>query len=192
MNDSHEKPKGAGKSSFDLIDSARLKTLLPVRPGSVVVDLACGKGFYSLFLSEIVGPAGLIYGVDLWQEGLILLEEQAKEKGISNILPLLADAGRQIDIDDASADLCLMATVLHDFAEAGQEDVVLEKVKRILRPGGCLAVIEFKKIQGPPGPPIQIRLDPAQVEAMVSGHGFVKNQEADMGEYNYLVTFRSR
>lgn len=190
MNHSHKKPKGAGKSSFDLIDSGKLKTLLPVNPGSVIIDLACGKGLYSLFLSELVGPAGLIHAVDLWKEGLDLLEEQTREKGISNIQTLLADAGRQIDIDDASADLCLMSTVLHDFAEAGQADVVLEKVKNLLKPGGCLAVIEFKKIQGPPGPPIHIRLDPAEVETMVSGHGFVKKQSADLGEYNYLMTFR--
>lgn len=191
MHHSHEKPKGAGKSSFELIDSARLKTLVPVKPGSVVIDLACGKGRYSLFLSDIVGPSGLIYAVDLWKEGLVLLEEQARDRGIFNIHPLLADAGRQMDIDDFSADLCLMATVLHDFAEVGRAEAVLKNVKRLLRPGGCLAVIEFKKIQGPPGPPIEIRLNSTEVENLAAGQGFANKGSADLGPYTYLMTFVS-
>ena len=76
------------------------------------------------------------------------MEEQIKKKNITNIMTLLADAGKQIEIDDYSSDLCLMATVLHDFEEAGQADIVLKEIKRLLRPNGCLAVIEFKKIEG--------------------------------------------
>jgi len=54
-----------------------------------------------------------------------------------------------------------------------------------------LAVIEFKKIQGPPGPPIAIRLSEDEVEKMVTGYGFKKIKSVDLGEYNYLMTFRS-
>ena len=191
MDNSDKKPKGAGKSSFELIDSNKLKTILPIKPGSVVIDLACGKGIYSMFLSGIVGEKGLIYAVDLWKEGLLLLEKQIEKKNISNIMTLLADASKQIDIDDYSADICLMATVLHDFEEAGQADTVLEDIKTLLKPNGCLAVIEFKKIEGPPGPPTHIRLSEAEVEKMVTRHGFVKKQTVDMGAYNYLMTFLS-
>ncbi len=191
MDNSHKKPKGAGKSSFELIDSNKLRTALPLKSGSVVIDLACGKGIYSMFLSEIVGETGLIYAVDLWEEGLILLEEQIEKKGASNILPILNDATKQIDIDDYSTDICLMATVLHDFEEANRADTVLEEIKTLLKPNGCLAVIEFKKIEGPPGPPKHIRLSENEVEKMVTSHGFVKKQTIDIGEYNYLMTFLS-
>ena len=191
MDNTDKRPKGAGKSSFELIDSNKLTTILPIKSGSVVIDLACGKGIYSIFLSGIVGEKGLIYAVDLWKEGLLLLEKQIEKKSISNIMTLLADASKQIDIDDYSADICLMATVLHDFEEAGQADTVLEDIKTLLKPIGCLAVIEFKKIEGPPGPPTHIRLSEAEVEKMVTRHGFVKKEAVDIGEYNYLMTFLS-
>jgi ubiquinone/menaquinone biosynthesis C-methylase UbiE len=191
MDITDKRPKGAGKSSFELIDSNKLKAILPIKPGSVVIDLACGKGIYSMFLSDIVGEEGLVYAVDLWKEGLLLLEEQIEKKNISNIMTLLADASKQIDIDDYSADICLMATVLHDFEEAGQADTVLEDIRTLLKPNGCLAVIEFKKIEGPPGPPAHIRLSEAEVEKMVTRHGFVKKQTVDIGAYNYLMTFLS-
>ncbi|MDA3791176.1 MAG: class I SAM-dependent methyltransferase [Desulfobacula sp.] len=158
MTDDQKKPKGAGKSSFELINPDLLKDILPLKPGSTVLDLACGKGIYSIFLSKIVGENGLVYAVDLWEEGLQILGKKIEEKNITNILPLLDDATKQIEIDDYSVDLCLMATVLHDFEEMDKAGAVLKQIKTILKPGGCLAVIEFKKIDGPPGPPIKIRL----------------------------------
>ncbi len=190
MND-HKKPKGAGKSSFELINPDILSDILPVKPGSVVLDLACGKGIYSMFLSEMVGENGLVYAVDLWKEGLLLLEEQIEKQNITNILPLRDDATEQIEIDDYSVDVCLMATVLHDFEEMNKSGAVLEQVKTILKPNGCLAVIEFKKIEGPPGPPVQIRLSEDEVEKMVTGYGFKKGKSVDIGDYNYFMTFWS-
>ncbi len=191
MNDIQKKPKGAGKSSFELIDPNVLTDELPLKPGSVAIDLACGKGAYSIFLSEIVGDEGLVYAVDLWEEGLQLLQQEIDTKRGTNILPLLADATRQIDIDDYSVDLCLMATVLHDFEEAGRTDAVLKQVKTILKPNGHFAIIEFKKIEGPPGPPISIRLSEDEVDKMVTGYKFKKVKTVDIGDYNYLMTFRS-
>jgi len=191
MNDNTDKkPKGAGKSSFELIDSDKLTDMLPLKSGSTVLDLACGKGIYSIFLSKIVGEEGLVYAVDLWEEGLQILGKEIEKKNITNILPLLDDATEQIEIDDYSVDVCLMATVLHDFEEMGKAGAVLKQIKTILKPGGHLAVIEFKKIEGPPGPPKKIRLSEEETEKMVTGYGFKKVRTVDIGDYNYLMTFQ--
>lgn len=191
MDDTPKKPKGAGKSSFEFMDPDLLKANLPVSPGSAVLDLACGKGAYSLFLSGIVGDHGLVYAVDLWEEGIMLLEEEIETRSIANIMTLVADASKEIDIEDYSLDLCLMATVLHDFEEAGQTEAVLKAVKTLLKPGGCLAVIEFKKMEGPPGPPVQIRLSEQDTDRLVTPHGFKKGKTVDLGQYHYLTTFLS-
>ncbi|WP_300465351.1 hypothetical protein [Desulfobacula sp.] len=68
---------------------------------------------------------------------------------------------------------------------------MLKQIKTILKPGGCLTVIEFKKIEGPPGPPMKIRLSEDEVEKMVTGYGFKKAKTVDIGDYNYLMTFKS-
>ncbi|ACN13219.1 UbiE1 [Desulforapulum autotrophicum HRM2] len=192
MNDKHKHPKGAGKSSFELINTKILADILPVEPGSVVLDLACGRGLYSMFLSGIIGDQGLVYAVDFWQEGIGLLDQEIEARDITNIKTLILDVTQEIDIDDDSVDVCLVATVLHDFEEINKAGVVLKKIHRILKPGGCLAVVEFKKIEGPPGPPMEIRLSEGEVEKMVARYGFKRENTADMGQYNYLVTFRSR
>lgn len=185
------KPKGAGKSSFELINTDILKQMLPVHQGSVILDLACGKGLYSLFLSQLAGPSGLVYAVDLWEAGLEMLEKEALKKEVATIAAIKADATKEIGIEAHSLDLCLMATVLHDFKEMNAAQAVLKQVLNLLQPGGCLAVIEFKKMDGPPGPPEHIRLTQEETERLVTELGFKKANTADIGKYNYLITFNS-
>lgn len=191
MTEPQKKPKGAGKSSFELINSDILSDVLQVKAGFVILDLACGKGIYSMFLSKIVGDTGLVYAVDLWEEGLRLLGKEIEEKNITNILPMLNDATNKIEIDDYSVDICLMATVLHDFEEMNRSGNVIEQVKTILKPGGHLAVIEFKKTDGPPGPPKKIRLSEDETEKMITGYGFKRVSTVEIGDYNYLMVFQS-
>ena len=75
------KPIAAGKSSFDLIDSQKLFSELPLKDGISFLDVACGAGKYSVALSDHIGNSGTIYAVDLWKEGLDSLSKQ----NVSNI-----------------------------------------------------------------------------------------------------------
>jgi ubiquinone/menaquinone biosynthesis C-methylase UbiE len=182
------KPPGAGKSSYDLIDPDTLWAALNLPRGITFLDLGCGQGNYSLAAADIIGPHGLVYAVDLWEEGIAALKERTAREGRANLKPLAAAAG-QIPIESLSVDVGLMATVLHDLVEAGTAAGALAEVSRVIKAGGRLAIVEFDKIDGPPGPPRHIRLDPAEVEAMLAPYGFTREQTMKLGPYNYLITF---
>ena len=87
-------------------------------------------------------------------------------------------------------DLGLLATVLHDLVEAGNEAGTLTETDRLVKPGGTLAIVEFKKIDGPPGPPRHIRLAPEEVEALVGPYGFQRHRVEELGSYTYLMLFK--
>jgi ubiquinone/menaquinone biosynthesis C-methylase UbiE len=89
-------------------------------------------------------------------------------------------------------DLILMATVLHDLKEAGVQDGALTEARRLLKRHGTFAVVEFKKMPGPPGPPMTIRLSPEDADALVSTFGFRKTGLHEVGPYNYVMTFTPR
>jgi ubiquinone/menaquinone biosynthesis C-methylase UbiE len=186
----HSKPTAAGKSSFDLIDAEAFFRELDLKRGITFLDLACGRGAYCLKASEIIGPSGTIYAVDLWQEGIDQLKANALAENVLNIKAFVSDAGRHIPVDDQVVDVCLLATVLHDFVEDQIAKEVLKEVVRVMKPGSILAVMEFKKIDGPPGPPRHIRLAPSAVEDLLAPYGFSKDRLTDLGPYNYLMMFR--
>ncbi len=187
---SQPKPPGAGKSSFDLIDPGKVFGQIDLHSGITLLDLACGPGAYSLAASPLVGDMGSIIAMDLWKDGITALKEQVQNNAIKNIRAMIADISKKIPLPDSKIDVCLMANVLHDLIEAGTSKGTLPEIKRILAPNGQLAIIEFKKIEGPPGPPIHIRLSPDQVQDIVKPYDFRKERVTDVGPYNYMMTFR--
>ncbi|NIQ93557.1 MAG: hypothetical protein GWN87_04645, partial [Desulfuromonadales bacterium] len=73
-----------------------------------------------------------------------------------------------------------------------QQRSVLDEVARTLEEGGELDIIEFRKIDFGPGPPVDIRIKEEDVDALVTSHGFEKIGRADVGDYNYLTRYRKR
>ena len=190
MEKNGKKPTGAGKNSIDLIDSDIFFQELDLQKGISFLDVASGKGAYSLAVLDIIGPQGSVFAVDLWTEGIEMLKTAAQERGIENITAVVSDVGRRIPVEDQSIDVCLMSTVLHDFVEDCIDRGVLNEIVRVVKPTSMLAVMEFKKIDGPPGPPKHIRLSPEDVADRLGPYGFKKERTADVGPYNYLTLLR--
>ncbi len=180
-------PPGAGKSTFGLIDPETLFGELPLKEGTSFLDLGCGRGEYAIAAADLTGE-GQIYGVDLWVEGIAVLQELASAKGLRNLTGWVGDIRKRLPLNDGSIDVCLMAAVLHDLGEADAKKT-LEEVRRVVTRKGLLAVVEFKKIEGPPGPPTRIRLSPEDVSRIVTPHGFTERRVLEVGPYHYLITF---
>lgn len=183
------KPIAAGKSSFSLIDSRKLFSEIGVSSNTTLLDLACGAGAYAIAASPHVGSSGKIIAVDLWGAGIDSLKDEIRIKKIDNIFPHVADVSQHIPVADHSVDLCLMATVLHDLVQDRTDQGTLKEVQRTLKPGGRLAVIEFKKKEGPPGPPMKIRISPDTLETFLKPINLFPAKTVDMGEHLYLSVY---
>lgn len=183
------KPVAAGKSSFDLIDTKKTFEIIEVKPNSTFLDLACGIGKYSIKIAENIGEKGLVYAIDLWKDGLDALNKEIDKENIKNIKTILADISHKLPLEENSIDSCLMATIIHDLSKSDQKFAVQE-VSRLLTSGGILNIIEFKKIEKGPGPPMDIRMGDEEITALITPYGFDKISKNEIGKFNYLVQFK--
>jgi ubiquinone/menaquinone biosynthesis C-methylase UbiE len=182
------KPVAEGKSSFDLIDMTRFFTLLDPGPGAMVADLACGTGRYSLEMARRLGGSGKVHAVDLRPEGIAILHQAIREQHITNLEAHVADITRGVPLAGGTLDACLLAAVLHELS-IEEQNGALREAARLLKPGGTLAVIEFKKKEGGPGPPVRIRLAEHELEQRIAPHGFALRRCDELGLYMYLCQF---
>ena len=189
-NDEREKPHGAGKSSFALVNPELVFGEFRLGGGITFLDLCCGRGEYAIAASKIIGDEGCVYAVDLWEQGITSLQEEVVACGINNLKPMVADVGNMISIKDNCVDMCFMATVFHDLVLAGTADGALAEMVRVLKKNGLLAIIEFEKVDGPPGPPLSSRLAPEEIEEKVTSYGFEIIKVTTAGAYNYLMIFQ--
>ena len=183
----HNTLHGSGKSSFDLVDHELVFRELGLTRGKIFLDLGCGWGDYTVVAAEKLGPEGMAYGVDGWSEGIKMLTQKAVDKGFINVKAIVTDVTSHIPLPDNSVDISFMATVLHDFARDGGEKKALRETARVLKPGAILGVVEFKKIDGSPGPPLHVKLAADDVENIIIPFVFQVIKTLDTGPYTYLI-----
>lgn len=185
------KPIAAGKSSFDLIDFATFLSAIDLSGEIVFIDVACGIGNYAVEIARQMRKDGTVHAFDLWEKGINQLRLKAGSLGLENIDATVCDVSKTIPLGDDSVDICLMATVLHDLIEDDTHEGTLDEIVRVLKPGGRLAVVEFKKMPGPPGPPEKVRLSPDELRQVLEPLGFQFGDTIDLGTVTYLSVFKA-
>ena len=118
-------------------------------------------------MEKLLDEKGRIHAIDPWDEGIATLKRTIKEKGISKIKPTMADIMKRIPLETESIDFCLLATILHDLSRE-EQDATLNEIVRILNPQSILAIIEFKKIDNGPGPPLSIRITELEADEKIT------------------------
>ena len=107
-----------------------------LRPGERVLDVACGTGLVSLAAAEAVGPAGQVLGTDLSQRMVDAARQRAARRGLRQLVFQRMDA-EQLALPEAGFDVALCALGLMYVPEPDQ---ALRELRRVLRPGGRLAL----------------------------------------------------
>ncbi|MBM4241999.1 MAG: class I SAM-dependent methyltransferase [Euryarchaeota archaeon] len=176
-----------GKTTRDILDAADVLSKAGLKTGDIFLDAGCGDGFISIVASSLVGDEGQVYALDIYPESIKKLENEIKNKNIKNIETFVADITEKIPIKSDLVDLCVMANVFHGFVANKEVEKSLSEIKRVIKPGSTFAIVEFKKIEGTPGPPLSIRLNPEEVEDIISRNGFKVSGTIETGLYHYMV-----
>jgi len=115
-----------------------------VAPGMVVGEAGAGDGYFTLPMARRVGAEGAVYANDISRRALDRLESNARRERIDNIHVV------EGDVDDPRfprRDLELVV-VVHAFHDFSQPVEWLRNVKKYLRPGAAVAIIDRDPGQG--------------------------------------------
>jgi ubiquinone/menaquinone biosynthesis C-methylase UbiE len=156
---------------------------LGLAEGDVMADIGCGIGYFSLPASEIVGTSGKVFALDVSPEMLHEVEGRASKDKIENITPVLTEEN-DLKIETGTITYGFVCNVLHETKDPVE---FLMEIRRIVKDGGRIAIIEWRKVEGNFGPPLEHRLDIEYVKQIVRKCEFKNIVTIDIGEHFYAV-----
>jgi demethylmenaquinone methyltransferase/2-methoxy-6-polyprenyl-1,4-benzoquinol methylase len=121
-----------------------IKQLISSKPQNIL-DVATGTGDFAITSYEILKPEK-ITGIDI-SEGMLQIGRKKIEKaGLQKNIELLKGDSEAILFDDNTFDAVTVAFGVRNFENLEKG---LEEIRRVLKPGGKLVVLEFTKPSAP-------------------------------------------
>ena len=113
---------------------------LEIEPGQTIADLGAGSGYYSFRIAPLVGPHGKVLAIDIEPAMLEVIAQRASRERVANVATVRAHA-RDPNLAPDSVDLLFMVDVYHELEYPYE---VMTKVRAALKPGGRVALIEYR------------------------------------------------
>lgn len=113
---------------------------LEIKPGDTIADLGAGSGYYSFRIAPLVGERGTVLAIDVEPRMLRIVSERARRDGIKNVTTVLGTPSDP-NLEPNSIDLLFMVDVYHELEFPFE---VMIKVREALKPGGRVALIEYR------------------------------------------------
>ncbi|MFA6027340.1 MAG: methyltransferase domain-containing protein [Patescibacteria group bacterium] len=165
---------------------------LDIKHGYTVADLGTGReARMALAAAKLVGEDGIVYAADVVKSLLPAVMTKAAMYGFKNVRPVWTNLeiyGAAKAIADNSVDVAFIVTVL--FQSKKQAEIIKEAM-RVLKPGGRLAIIDWKKNQDSPiGPAMDRRINPESIKQIAEGQlGMRLQDEFDAGKCHWGLIF---
>lgn len=162
-----------------------------VKPGMTVVDMFAAGGYYTELLAGVVGPTGKVLAVNNVPYATFA-KEDIKKRDLAarrkNVEPRIVEAS-YMNFPPKSVDLVVIVMAYHDVYWIDEKegwpeintDGFLESIKRMLKPGGKLLIVDHNAAAGT-GKEIASklhRLNEDWSKKSITAHGFVFEKAYD-------------
>lgn len=127
-----------GDNRDSSIQPKKVVEVIGVKEGMKIGIAGAGKGYFSFKMSKVVGKSGRIYANEINENHLEYIREKCKRENIKNITTILGKTEDPL-FPVGKLDMVFMCYVFHDLEKPV---TFLKNVKRSLRPGGTVVVLE--------------------------------------------------
>jgi ubiquinone/menaquinone biosynthesis C-methylase UbiE len=169
--DAYQKP-------HEVMEALRLKE------GEVIADIGAGSGYFTLRLAHHVGAKGHVYGVDISPDMVRHLNRRISDARLLNVSTILALPDNPLL--PRPVDRFLIVDVWHHIEKQPE---YLGLMKKMLKPGGQVVMIDFHKKALPVGPPPEMKIAREDLLRQMQQHGFTLVEEHTFLPYQYFLVF---
>jgi len=157
------------------------------RPGQAIADIGAGTGLFTRLFAARVGPQGRVYAVDIakaFVEGNLRRARAARLENVVGIVSTQTDTR----LAESSVDIAFVCDAYHHFEDP---PAMLASIRRALRPGGTLVVIDFERIPGTSPDWIlkHVRAGKEEFRHEIEAAGFRFTEEVKLMRENYVLRF---
>jgi ubiquinone/menaquinone biosynthesis C-methylase UbiE len=159
-----------------------------LREGMKVGDFGAGSGHYSRAAAAIVGHSGRVYAIDVQEDILKHIKLNTHDKHRSSIETIWGDIEKPLGthLREASLDVVLLANTLF---QVENRQALLGEIKRTLKPGGKLMVVDWAGSYGGVGPSSEMVVSEHEAEALFITAGYHKVKSFRAGPHHYGIIF---
>jgi ubiquinone/menaquinone biosynthesis C-methylase UbiE len=150
--------------------------------GRVLADIGAGSGYFAFPLAK---KAAKVIAIDIDQRFLDYIEQKKQTGKMGGNIETRLTATNASGLKSGEADVVLIVDTFHHIEDRIE---YLKKLKGVLGKAGLLVIIDFKKQNPPPGPPIELRLAPERVESELKSAGVaLVSTDSDLLPYQYII-----
>jgi ubiquinone/menaquinone biosynthesis C-methylase UbiE len=158
---------------------------LGLKPGEVVADIGAGSGYFTFHLARHVGEKGKVYAVDVSPDMILHINRRIRDAKATNVVSILADPADPL-LPDQSVNRFFICDVWHHVEN---QTKYLSLMKKMLKPGGEIVMIDFHKKELPFGPPLQMKIAREDLIKQMASNGFRLTKEHTFLPYQYFLVF---
>ena len=160
-----------------------------IEHGMHIADFGAGSGAYILAIAKRLEQTGVVYAIDIQQDLLRRIKNEARHRGYTNVEVLWSDLEKPgaSSIADRRLDIVLISNLLFQLED---KKTPLLEAWRTLKPLGKLIIVDWSESFGGMGPTKAsvVKKETALMLARECGFEFVKEFEA--GAHHYGLVFR--
>ena len=167
---------------------AEVIAALALRNGETIADIGAGSGYFAFRFARPIGNSGRVYAVDVDPDMILHMNRRIRDLKLINVVTVLSAPDDPL-LADNSIDRFFVCNTWHHLENPPK---YMGLIKRMLKPGGQLIIIDYKMKTSPAGLPPEMKVPKRDVVKQLESNGFKLIGEHDFLSSQYFLVFSPR